>query len=48
MGEYVVLRNADTGGRRSGKDTTGIGSGRDGWFELLGAFGASNDVTGGV
>ena len=52
MGEYEVLCDADTGGRRSGEVTGGMGSGRDGWFELLGASGASDEpcfaVTDGV
>ena len=52
MGEYEVLRDADTGGWRSGEVIGGMGSGRDGWFELLGASGASDEpcfaVTSGV
>ena len=52
MGEFDVFRDVDIGGWRSGEDTDGTGSGREWWFELLGAFGASNEfcfaVTGGV
>ena len=52
MGEYEVLRDADTGGWRSSEVTGDTGSGRDGWFELLGASRASNEpcftVTNGV
>ena len=38
MGEHKGLHDVDTGGRRTSEVTGGIGLGRDGWFELLGAF----------
>ena len=43
MGESDVFRDADTDGRRSGKDTDNTSSGREWWFELLGASSASNE-----
>ena len=43
MGEHEVLHDADTGGRRFGEVTGGTGSSRDGWCELLDAFGASDE-----